>query len=222
MDIYLEIGKIKIFAAALHWPGYCRWGKDEESALQSLLKAGPRYARAMEDQGIPFTPPAAAAEFTILERLPGTPTTDFGAPEIPPAIDDIPLDEAEYQRQQHILHACWNAFDKAVQKALGKELRLGPRGGGRDLEGMIRHVLGADTAYLARINQRVKIDPGGDLAEERDRILQITAQAVQSARKDGLPESGPRGGKLWTLRYFIRRMAWHELDHASELEDRIL
>ncbi len=37
-----------------------------------------------------------------------------------------------------------------------------------------------------------------------------------------IPERGSRGGTLWTPRYFVRRVAWHTLDHAWELEDRIV
>ena len=36
---------------------------------------------------------------------------------------------------------------------------------------------------------------------------------------DGIP-AGPRGGKRWSARYFVRRAAWHVLDHAWEIEDR--
>jgi hypothetical protein len=222
MDIYLEMGKKKTFAAALYWPGYSRWGRDEESALQALLEYGARYASAIESQGISFIIPSAVAEFDILERLTGTPTTDFGAPDIPPSIDDHPMDEHELLRQQNILGACWKAFDRAVEQAEGKELQVGPRGGGRDVEGMMRHVIEADIAYLARIHQRSRLNNEVDLASERERICELTVQALQSAVRDGLPESGPRGGKLWTPRYFVRRMAWHELDHAWELEDRVL
>jgi hypothetical protein len=35
------------------------------------------------------------------------------------------------------------------------------------------------------------------------------------------PERVPRSGKLWTPRYFVRRTAWHALDHAWEIEDRL-
>ena len=35
-----------------------------------------------------------------------------------------------------------------------------------------------------------------------------------------LPTHGPRGGKRWTARYFVRRAAWHVLDHVWEIEDR--
>ena len=30
----------------------------------------------------------------------------------------------------------------------------------------------------------------------------------------------PSGGTLWTPRYFVRRTAWHTLNHAWEIEDR--
>ena len=36
-----------------------------------------------------------------------------------------------------------------------------------------------------------------------------------------MPERGPRGGVLWKPRYFVRRAAWHALDHAWEIEDRL-
>ena len=31
---------------------------------------------------------------------------------------------------------------------------------------------------------------------------------------------GPRGGVRWSARYFVRRAAWHALDHVWEIEDR--
>jgi hypothetical protein len=222
MDIYLEIGKKKSFAGAIEWPGLCRSGRDEISALQALAEYAPRYARVMKGQGIAFEAPEDESGFNIIERLEGTATTDFGAPEIAPASDSRPMNEVELQRQVNILRACWLAFDVAARQATGKELRLGPRGGGRDLEAVLRHTLGADAGYLTRINQRVKLDEDADLTVERKRIWQLIQQGLESAVRDGLPESGPRGGKLWTPRYFVRRTAWHELDHAWELEDRII
>jgi len=29
------------------------------------------------------------------------------------------------------------------------------------------------------------------------------------------------GGKRWTPQYFVRREAWHALDHTWEIEDRL-
>ena len=39
--IYLEVGQKKTFAGALDWPGWCRSGRDEASALAEYA---PRYA----------------------------------------------------------------------------------------------------------------------------------------------------------------------------------
>ena len=38
IEVYLEIGKKRTFAGALDWPGWCRGGRDEPSALQAFLR----------------------------------------------------------------------------------------------------------------------------------------------------------------------------------------
>jgi hypothetical protein len=44
--------------------------------------------------------------------------------------------------------------------------------------------------------------------------------ALAAAAHGVVPTRGPRGGVIWTPRYFVRRVAWHLLDHAWEFEDR--
>lgn len=44
----------------------------------------------------------------------------------------------------------------------------------------------------------------------------------ESALRGEIPTKGPRGGTRWTARYFVRRVAWHILDHAWEIEDRLI
>ena len=92
--IYLESGTKKVFAAALNWPGWSRSGRDEAEALAALLEYGPRYARAVMATGLPFDIPATVADFTIVERLPGSSGTDFGAPLAIPEADSAPFDAA--------------------------------------------------------------------------------------------------------------------------------
>lgn len=48
----------------------------------------------------------------------------------------------------------------------------------------------------------------------------VLVEALSHAVEQCVPETGPRGGKMWRPRYFVRRTAWHVLDHAWELEDR--
>ncbi len=56
-----------------------------------------------------------------------------------------------YERFRTLLRAYWQEFDRIVEAATGKELRKGPRGGGRELEGIVRHVLSAEGGYIPRL-----------------------------------------------------------------------
>jgi hypothetical protein len=221
--VYLEIGKKRSLAGACDWPGWCRGGRDEEAALQALLEYGPRYEQVLHATGLGFRPPADVSAFAVTERLEGNPTTDFGAPDVAPAGDATPVDEAELRRLQILLQACWTAWDGITQAATGTDLRLGPRGGGRDLAGILRHVLDAEASYLRSLGGKL-VSLGDDRA--LDEVLQprrqIILDAVATAAHGEFPSRGPRGGIRWTPRFFVRRDAWHILDHAWEVEDRML
>jgi hypothetical protein len=219
-DVYLEIGQKRVFAGAVDWPGWCRAGRNEESALQALLDAGPRYGRILQDTGLKFHPPADVTAFNIVERLEGSATTDFGAPDKAPAADAGPLNENDLQRFQTILTACWQALDEAAHAATGKDLRKGPRGGGRELEAIIRHVLEAERSYLSALGGKYKKNRGDSLNQELAGLRQAVLETLAAAQRGDLPTEGPRGGSRWQPRYFIRRAAWHVVDHIWEIEDR--
>jgi len=222
IDVYLEIGKKRTFAGAIDWPGWCRSGSDEESALQALFDYGPRYARVLRSSQLGFQVPSKLSEFVIVERLKGNTTTDFGAPAVAPASDKKRVNDNELQHFQKLLKACWRTFDAAIKVAQGKALRTGPRGGGRDVKGIIHHVLGADAGYLTRIGGKLEQSNDEDLGKQLIQARQVILKALESAARGGTPARGPRGGVRWTPRYFVRRAAWHVLDHAWELEDRVL
>ncbi len=87
IDVYLEIGKKRTFAGAMEWPGWCRSGRDEPSALDALVQYGPRYAAVLGTAGIAFRAPADMSGLAVIERLEGDTTTDFSAPGIAPSAD---------------------------------------------------------------------------------------------------------------------------------------
>lgn len=221
VDVYLEIGEKRTFAGAIDWPGWCRSGRDEESALQALVDYGTRYARVLRAKEFKFRAPADTSSFVLVERLKGNATTDFGAPDLAPESDVKPVHDAELYRLQVILKACWRAFDSAVKSARGKELRKGPRGGGRELDGVVRHVLDSDASYVSSLGWKVKQDEAAALSEELKRTRRAILEGLIAAEHGEVPERGPRGGIRWKPRYFVRRVAWHVLDHAWEIEDRI-
>jgi hypothetical protein len=221
IEVYLEIGQKRTFAVALDWPGWCRSGRDESAALQTLFDYAPRYTRVLQGTQLGFHAPTAPSALVVVERQSGNATTDFGAPDLALSRDTQPVDPMELERWQVILQACWRAFDSAVQAATGKTLSKGPRGGGRDLAKIIEHVREVDAAYLSSLGGKLKLvgndQPGAALVHIREAIL----TTLGAAARGELPARGPRGGIRWSPRYFVRRLAWHELDHAWEIEDRI-
>ena len=215
LNVYLEVGSRRTFAAALDWPGWCRMGRDEAAALQTLLEYGPRYARILHRARLGFQVPDDISAFVVVERLKGNATTDFGAPDRPAAGDAEPLDDTELRRFQALLRACWRAFDAAVETARGKPLRAGPRGGGRTLDGVVQHVLGSEMGYLSQLGGKVS------KSESPERTRQVILKTLAASAHGEIAEYGPRGGKRWPPRYFVRREAWHILDHIWEIEDRL-
>jgi hypothetical protein len=219
--VHVENGEKRTFASATDWPGWSRSGKDEAAALQALLEYGPRYATVLKGSGVKFSPPAKLSELKVTERLKGGSGTDFGAPQRPPAADATPVNDKEFRRLQVILTACWRYFDAVQKRAGGRGLRKGPRGGGRDLGKMVDHVRDAEGAYVAALGWA----PASGKPQASDKAMaEVREAAIEGMRASAageIPAIGPRGGRRWSPRYFARRAAWHVLDHAWEIEDRI-
>jgi hypothetical protein len=210
--VYLERGKKRVFACALEWPGWCRSGKSEEAALEALAVYAPRYAVVAERAGLAL-PATVADQLEVAETVPGGTTTDFGAPQAIASSDSDPVDAAEAARYAALLQASWAVFADVVAGS-PEQLRKGPRGGGRDRDKMADHVLGAEAAYARTIgvkHRQPALDDEDAIAALRSDIV-----AVVGAPSDGKP----LGGKGWPVRYAVRRIVWHVLDHAWEMEDR--
>jgi hypothetical protein len=161
------------------------------------------------------------SDLTIVERLAGNATTDFGTPAMAPRADEGPINHAEFERLSEILRACWLALSSAAQGAAGRSLRKGPRGGGRDLPAILDHVAEASRVYLSKLAWKPATQWKAHYADPTEGMLEETLLALSAAATGELPTHGPRGGKLWLPRYFVRRTAWHVLDHAWEITDRV-
>jgi hypothetical protein len=220
VPIYLEVGAKRTFAGAVEWPGWCRGGRNEQEAIAALAAYGDRY-RAVVHTTVSFKAPEDASAFKIIKRLKGNTGTDFGVPTLGLATDSEPIAAAELERLKLLLQACWRAFDRAAKSAKGLELRKGPRGGGRDLDKITAHVVEADQAYIVHLGARPPKAAAGRQLRATD--LHDAMLAALHARARGLPVAEPSQAKtLVTPRYFVRRVAWHVLDHAWEIEDRAI
>jgi hypothetical protein len=202
VPVYLEVGTKRVFAAALDWPGWVRASKNEEAALAALVEYVPRYAVVAKEAGL--EPPSDPA-FEVIERLPGSGSTDFGAPGKIPQADFEPLAMSEAGRLAALVAASWAVMDRVVAGA-SAVLRKGPRGGGRDRDAVAEHVIGAEVEYARKLGIRVH-----QPSAIRAAILEVLGQEWDGITADS---------RLWPPRYAARRIAWHVLDHAWEIEDK--
>jgi len=219
IEVAVEATSKRAFASALDWPGWCRSGRNEDAALEALFEYGPRYARVLEGSGVRFPMPARASTLTVVERANGDATTDFGAPSISAKAEAAPIDRRWLTRHEKILRACWAALDHAVEGVDGP-LEKGPRGGGREVDAIVQHVVGAEGGYLRMIEGRPPADRDDEAAAALEEERASVIEGLERALVDGIPQKGPKGGARWSARYFVRRAAWHVLDHAWEIEDR--
>src|SRR5260370_34612684 len=117
VPVELELGpKRRVFAQAQGWVGWCRAGRDAETALAVLLAAGKRYAPVATCGGVHFIPPQSTAGFVIVERVAGTAVTDVGAPRRLFASDRRAVDGQEIDRQAWLRQASWVTFDGGFRR----------------------------------------------------------------------------------------------------------
>jgi hypothetical protein len=156
-----------------------------------------------------------------VEEVKGDAGTEFGIPSVGPGSDDRPATGPTLKRLVALLEAAWAEFDAAAEAAGDRPLRKGPRGGGRDVAKMRDHVIEAEGAYVAAIGgSRPKTD--GDPDDALARVREAAREALPAiARGKPVYVSPRRTAALWTPRYYVRRSAWHTLDHAWEIEDRL-
>jgi hypothetical protein len=126
LRVVLEIGPKgrRVVAGATDWPGFDRWGKDEEGALANLDSYRPRYAAVAERAGMEDA--FAREERTdVVGRYGGNTSTDWwGIAHVPSEIEREVLAPDELERRLSLLNACWRYFDEVAGR-VSAELRPG-------------------------------------------------------------------------------------------------
>ncbi|HET8626232.1 MAG TPA: hypothetical protein VFL91_02375 [Thermomicrobiales bacterium] len=204
----------RVVAVAPDWPGLDRGAKTAEAAIERLQAYLPRYARVAQLAGL-ADELAASTAVDVVERYPGTGSTDFWG--ISFAFSDIDrqaLSRAELERELALMQACWAFFDE-VRARVSAELRKGPRGGGRDRDRVVRHTLAAERDWAKKLGLR---------APEGTPLTDDGLRAHRDAYRDAILAYHAEGkmARTWPLRYLIRHTAYHTLDHAWEMEDKDL
>lgn len=223
LRVMLETGPKgkRVVAVAPDWPGLERGAKTGEAAIARLRAYLPRYAlvATLAGMGAEFAAIASdAATITVVEQYPGTGSTDFwGISFAFSHSDEQALSSDELERELTLLQASWAFFDD-VRARVSAELRKGPRGGGRDRDRIVRHVVGTEQEWAAtKLGVR---PPTSDGALLTGAGLRAHRDAYRSAIRAFHAQGKP--ARTWPLRYLIRHTAYHTLDHAWEMEDKDL
>jgi len=127
--------------------------------------------------------------------------------------DTKPLSAAEGKHLASLVQAAWAVYERILSGAPA-ELRKGPRGGGRDRDKMADHVCDAEGAYVRKLGLRLAPPDRHNRRALAEFRAAITDALQQPSNGKALVEKG------WPQRYAARRIAWHALDHAWEMEDR--
>jgi hypothetical protein len=207
----------KVAAFALDWPGWSRGAKTPDAAIELLEAYRDRYRPVAALAGLEAEFDAAG-DLEIVEDHVGVGSTDFwGISFAPSSFEQEPMAEDELERNLSLLSASWRYFDDVAAR-VSPELRLGPRGGGRSRDEIVRHALGWERVDLAK-RVDVVVDP----------VIPPTPDGFGSHRDDFVAamrahnaEGKLARGRNWTIALLLRHSAYHVLDHAWEMEDRDL
>lgn len=216
MPVMLEIGPKgkKVVAVAPDWPGLSRGAKTEAAAVDRLRAYVPRYAAVARLAGMEAAF-AAITDVAVVERYPGTSSTDFwGISFAFSSIDRQAMSDDELARELTLMRACWRFFDE-VRSRVSAEMRRGPRGGGRDRDHIVRHTFAAERDWAKKLGL---LTPEGAMLTDEGLTAHRDAycEAVKAFHAQG------KMARTWPLRYLIRHTAFHTLDHAWEMEDKDL
>jgi hypothetical protein len=207
----------KAAAFAIDWPGWSRGAKAPDAAVELLETYRERYQPIARLAGLePEFDRAGPLE--IVEDHVGVGSTDFwGISFAPSSFELAPMPEGELERKLALLEAAWRFFDDVAAR-VSPELEKGPRGGGRNRDEIVRHVIGNERGDLARkIGVLTDID---DLL--RPEGVRAHREEYVAAMRDYNAQGKMARGRNWTIPLLLRHTAFHVLDHAWEMEDKDL
>jgi hypothetical protein len=217
LEVTLEVGPKgkKVVAVAPDWPGLERGAKTADGAIEKLMSYLPRYSRVakLARMGPEFS---AIADVHVVEQYSGIGSTDFwGISFAFSSIDERQMSSEDLKRQLALMQACWKFFDE-VRGRVSADMQKGPRGGGRDRDRIVRHVVANEQDWAKKIGLS---SAEGEVVTDEDGLKTFRGaycKAIRTFHSDEKP------ARTWPLRYLIRHTAYHTMDHTWEMEDKDL
>jgi hypothetical protein len=125
------------------------------------------------------------------------------------------MSSEELDRELTLMQACWTFFDD-MRARVSSEMQKGPRGGGRDRDQIVLHVLATEQEWARKLG--VGTRQGARVTDAKGVIAfrRAYCTAIRAFHSEG------KMARTWPLRYLIRHTAYHTMDHAWEMEDKDL
>ena len=98
---------------------------------------------------------------------------------------------------------------------MSAEMERGPRGGGRDRDRIVRHVVHSEQDWAKKLELATP-----ESAAASDEALAGHRDAYRAAIQAFHVQC--KMARAWPFRYLIRHTAYHTLDHTWEMEDKDL
>ena len=205
----------------LDWPGAFVWGPTREGALARVRSAVYRFNEWLADHDESTPEPPLGMQ--IVEEVAASRRPDGYEVNATFAADDRPITEDDIETTIRRLGCA-----REDLLVVGEEVRragatASVEADGRDLDGVLRHVAGAETWFVSRLDPDARYTGPREplesyLAESRDFLVEglrrlPTGQHV-APRTDTKDET-------WTPAKVLRRALYHSLDHLEELDRRL-
>lgn len=211
-------------AWALDYPGCFAYGADETDALMAAALAIPAYLHWLEKHHEPLSPDSVAVDIRLVEVWDGYDINNaYERVEKGTHIDAWfqndwkPLTAEEVDRTLQMLK--WTreellAVTELAPTTLRDEVQVGERW---SINGVLRHVAGAEWWYLDRMGEADL--PREELPRETAERLLVTRNRVEKVLPQwiGIEKVLGRDGEWWSPRKVVRRLLWHERDHTGHI-----
>ncbi len=206
-------------AWALEYPGLFAYGRNGDQALANFPAAVQEYAVWVGTHKLDWIE-TAHIEIRLEETFEAY-FIDKDYDRVETAGDEInawfrhdwkPLTGAEIERGLRLL--TWSRADlmKVIQGLGGEKLDQKYEGERWSINGILRHVGGAEWWYMDRLGrafprQGLPADPLERLEKVRARLNEVLPALAESTQVVGVE------GEFWSPRKLLRRAVWHERDH---------
>jgi hypothetical protein len=160
-----------------------------------------------------------AGPIEVVEDKVGTGSVDFwGISFSASSTEQDPMDEERLERAIRLLRASWAFFDDVAAR-VSPHMRKGPRGGGRDRDEIVRHVIRVESLDHAQgVGMALAVPEDGALTP--DELRRYREAYIEAMRAYNAGEGKRMRSR--TLAFLVRHSAFHTLDHAWEMEDKDL